>query len=286
MRQTFRLFAAVKPVTPAGPRHLRPGLPTGLTGIMTQRAPRSSLLYLYNRTLDKLQQVPETSLYRRSVEGLTKHRLSVIEAVVPEGWEEWSKRSSAFLKEKQQEMADLARWEQEASVQQQQELKNEINKTERFTETYGISSKEIKKRWEEEMKEQRETHKDAFVAKEGLFMLDGQPARIVEAGGKVYLMRMDQQEMDPDEVEWDGDTAPPALEGSRTLEERADEAVVMDADRYVRLKNVEGWEHEPELTVEQVAEIENKIGSGLIEELIQVAEGELKLVDVMVQSKA
>lgn len=35
-----------------------------------------------------------------------------------------------------------------------------------------------------------------------------------------------------------------------------------------------------------MAEIENKIGSGLIEELIQVAEGELKLVDVMVQSKA
>ena len=31
--------------------------------------------------------------------------------------------------------------------------------------------------------------------------------------------------------------------------------------------------------------METKIGAGLIEEVIQVAEGELKLVDVMVQSK-
>lgn len=31
--------------------------------------------------------------------------------------------------------------------------------------------------------------------------------------------------------------------------------------------------------------MENIIGSGLIEEVIQVAEGELKLVDVMTESK-
>jgi NADH dehydrogenase (ubiquinone) 1 alpha subcomplex subunit 5 len=32
--------------------------------------------------------------------------------------------------------------------------------------------------------------------------------------------------------------------------------------------------------------VENKIGAGLIEEVIVVAEGELKLVDVMLKSKA
>lgn len=31
--------------------------------------------------------------------------------------------------------------------------------------------------------------------------------------------------------------------------------------------------------------MENKIGAGLIEEVIQMAEGELKLVDVMTESK-
>jgi len=35
----------------------------------------------------------------------------------------------------------------------------------------------------------------------------------------------------------------------------------------------------------RIEEIENKIGAGLIEEVIQVAEGELKLVDVLFRSK-
>lgn len=35
----------------------------------------------------------------------------------------------------------------------------------------------------------------------------------------------------------------------------------------------------------RVEELEEKIGAGLIEEVIQVAEGELKLVDVMLKSK-
>lgn len=35
----------------------------------------------------------------------------------------------------------------------------------------------------------------------------------------------------------------------------------------------------------RISELENKIGAGLIEEVIQVAEGELKLTDVMLQAK-
>ena len=35
----------------------------------------------------------------------------------------------------------------------------------------------------------------------------------------------------------------------------------------------------------RVNEMENQIGAGLIEEVIQVAEGELKLVDTMLESK-
>lgn len=35
----------------------------------------------------------------------------------------------------------------------------------------------------------------------------------------------------------------------------------------------------------RVSEIEHKIGAGLIEEVIQVAEGELKLVDEMAKSE-
>jgi NADH dehydrogenase (ubiquinone) 1 alpha subcomplex subunit 5 len=35
----------------------------------------------------------------------------------------------------------------------------------------------------------------------------------------------------------------------------------------------------------RISDLENKIGAGLIEEVIQVAEGELQLVDTMVQAK-
>ena len=36
----------------------------------------------------------------------------------------------------------------------------------------------------------------------------------------------------------------------------------------------------------RISEIEQKIGAGLIEEVIQVAEGELSLVETMLESKA
>ena len=39
------------------------------------------------------------------------------------------------------------------------------------------------------------------------------------------------------------------------------------------------------LLLYRVEDVENQIGGGLIEEVIQVAEGELKLVDEMIKSK-
>ncbi|RMZ86440.1 hypothetical protein DV736_g6333, partial [Chaetothyriales sp. CBS 134916] len=42
---------------------------------------------------------------------------------------------------------------------------------------------------------------------------------------------------------------------------------------------------EPPLTAEQISSIENKIGAGLIEEVIKVAEGELQLVDTMLEAE-
>lgn len=39
------------------------------------------------------------------------------------------------------------------------------------------------------------------------------------------------------------------------------------------------------MILHRISELEHKIGAGLIEEVIQVAEGELKLVDTMLQAK-
>lgn len=89
MRRTIRQLAAVKPS-----RYLEAGAPTGLTGLFTHEAPRSTLLYLYSSTLDKLKEFPESSLYRQSTEAITNHRMGIISAVIPPGFEEWSAKAS------------------------------------------------------------------------------------------------------------------------------------------------------------------------------------------------
>lgn len=88
MRPALRLLAAVKPVG----RVLEPGAPTGLCGLLTHPAPRSTLVYLYSKTLDKLKQFPESSVYRQSTEALTRHRLNIIERIEPAGLKEWEER--------------------------------------------------------------------------------------------------------------------------------------------------------------------------------------------------
>jgi NADH dehydrogenase (ubiquinone) 1 alpha subcomplex subunit 5 len=85
MRAALRLFASVKPG-----QFLEAGTPTGLTGLLTHPSPRSTLLYNYNSTLDKLKQMPESSVYRQSTEALTRHRLKIIQESIPAGWKEWT----------------------------------------------------------------------------------------------------------------------------------------------------------------------------------------------------
>ena len=94
MRATLRFLAAVKPG-----RYLEAGNPTGLTGLSNHPAPRSTLLYLYGSTLDKLKSFPEHSVYRKSAEAMTKHRMAIIESIKPEGYNEWEKRAAEKVKQ-------------------------------------------------------------------------------------------------------------------------------------------------------------------------------------------
>ena len=87
MRPTTRLLA----------RYLEAGTPTGLTGLWTHSTPRSTLLYLYGTTLNKLQSMPESSVYRQSVEAVTKHRMGIVESVVPPGYDEWAAKAKALV---------------------------------------------------------------------------------------------------------------------------------------------------------------------------------------------
>ena len=88
MRAATRLLASVKTS-----RFLEPGNPTGLTGLFTHPSPRSTLIALYSETLDKLETFPEHSVYRQSAEAITRHRMKIVEAVKPEGYEAWSERA-------------------------------------------------------------------------------------------------------------------------------------------------------------------------------------------------
>ncbi|KAL2021932.1 hypothetical protein VTK56DRAFT_6351 [Thermocarpiscus australiensis] len=222
MRATFRLLASVKPAA----RYLEPGAPTGLTGLWTHASPRSTLLYLYTSTLEKLKAVPEHSVYRQSVEALTRHRLALVEAAVPPGYDAWAEKARTLLRE----------------------------------------------------------HPDEFnVAHK--HSVNGAAAIRVEKGGQAFVIRQLPKEEDIRYQEWDGEVDEgPELEGSRTLEEKQDLRLIFERRELHDVDQVQ-WEPEPQLTAEQISELENKIGAGLIEEVIQVAEGELKLVDTMVQAK-
>lgn len=65
---------------------------TGLTGVLTHPNPRPHLIYLYSSTLEKLKSFPEHSVYRSSVEALTKQRLNIVEKTIPQGYDEWRTR--------------------------------------------------------------------------------------------------------------------------------------------------------------------------------------------------
>ena len=96
MRPTVRSLA----------RFLEPGAPTGLAGLYTHPAPRSTLIYLYSNILNKLQQVPAHSPYRQATEALTKKRLAIIEAAKPNGFDAWEERVRAQLSQHQKWLGD------------------------------------------------------------------------------------------------------------------------------------------------------------------------------------
>ncbi|KAF5025190.1 hypothetical protein F66182_2766 [Fusarium sp. NRRL 66182] len=215
MRPTARVFA----------RYLEAGTPTGLTGLWTHATPRSTLLYLYGTTLSKLQNVPETSMYRQSVEAVTKHRLSLVEQTVPPGYNEWAARAKEL-----------------------------VNKN---LSQFRVASGRV----------------------------DGSEAHTVKLGDKIFVVGRKHEAGDIRVEEWNGEEDEGSeYEGIRTLKEREDQVTWAERKPLEDHEKIE-WEDEPQMTADQVEELEKKIGAGLIEEVIQVAEGELKLVEAMEQSK-
>ncbi|KAL4807152.1 ETC complex I subunit conserved region-domain-containing protein [Aspergillus unguis] len=119
-------------------------------------------------------------------------------------------------------------------------------------------------------------------------------ASLRQADGTYAGSMRDDNSDDPRGEEWNGEKLEPTTEGpartpeqqarwEQALEEGTSSAADADSDFHdIHMK----WENEPALDAEQISEIEKQIGAGLIEEVIQVAEGEMKLVDELYKSKA
>ncbi|KAL2761255.1 hypothetical protein ACRALDRAFT_2093603 [Sodiomyces alcalophilus JCM 7366] len=223
MRTTLRLLANIRPA-----RYLEPGTPTGLTGLWTHNNPRSALLYIYSNTLEKLRSFPESSLYRQSVESLTKHRLAVVESITPPGYDAWKVETNELSR-----ILDLN------------------------PEGFRVSSGRV----------------------------DGSEASFIKLGNKTFVVRKEHEEGDVRLEEWDGEADEgPGAEGLRSQEERAN-LLVLAERKDLRDASPLQWKEEPQLTADQVSELETRLGAGLIEEVIQVAEGELQLVDTMFRAR-
>jgi NADH dehydrogenase (ubiquinone) 1 alpha subcomplex subunit 5 len=181
MRSSARLLAAAA-------RFLEPGAPTGLTGLFTHPAPRSTLVYLYSSTLERLKALPESSVYRQSTEALTRHRLKIVESVEPAGYAEWQERAK------------------------------------------------------KQLAEQSFTQENGEAGEGGLYV------RTVQNGREFISTRL-EPEYDEREVEWDGETGSPVLEGTRTTAERSNQAQ-LGRTTPVNEKTIQ-WEPEPQLDAEQ-----------------------------------
>ncbi|KAI8938572.1 hypothetical protein NX059_004451 [Plenodomus lindquistii] len=213
MRTALRLFASVKPG-----QFLEVGAPTGLTGLTTHPSPRSALLYHYTSTLDKLRQIPESSVYRQSTEALTKHRLQIVEKSIPAGWKEW-----------------------------QDKIKELVDKD---VTNYNIVETSV--------------------------------------GQTIVLKSQEAVDERDKAAEWDGEKVQAFPEGIRTAKQRKSDIRLMKGDKdYTpeRAFSTVDVPPEPQFTAEAISDLESQLGAGLIEEVIQVAEGEHKLVDTMIAAK-
>ncbi|KAK4450706.1 putative NADH dehydrogenase 1 alpha subcomplex subunit 5 [Podospora aff. communis PSN243] len=280
MRRTFRLLAAVKPA-----RYIESGRPTGLAGLYSHPSPRSTLLFLYSSTLDKLKAVPEHSVYRQSVEAVTKHRMQIVEQAVPPGYEEWAVTARKLLadeleasKSREALASELKKAEEELAAAKEKNL--DADEANRLSRIANIR----------ELLELLPTPPaDSNII---LSATHGEDTAVrVERGGQAFFIRHLPKVEDMREKEWDGYYDREG-QGLRTLKETK---MIREELEYALKAALEGKKPEPKLqprlqpepqpTAEQIHEIEEKIGAGLIEEVIQVAEGELKLVDSMVEAK-
>ncbi|GAA5837277.1 hypothetical protein JCM9279_005639 [Rhodotorula babjevae] len=84
-RATRILLAAAPQASKAAPASLRTKLSTGITGIPVHPEPLSALVDSYQSTLNVLDKIPASAVYRQSAEAITRERLAAVERLGGDG---------------------------------------------------------------------------------------------------------------------------------------------------------------------------------------------------------
>lgn len=269
MRRTFRLLASVKPA-----RYLEAGTPTGLTGLYTHPSPRSTLLFLYSTTLDKLKAVPEHSVYRQSVEALTKHRMAIVEGAVPPGYDEWAAKARKLLADEIEQKKT-----REALAQELEKSEKELSEIEARTASEAENARALRvaglRSLLAEIPEQPE-HADIVISAS-----DGDDAAVrVERGGQTFFIRHLPKVVDEREQEWDGHFDPDlegvrSVKATKTIREKLEAALKAELDgtsQTAKPAPQASWEPEPQLTAEQYVHT-GAYGDAMIGELTVASTG-------------
>ncbi|KAI9804490.1 MAG: hypothetical protein M1825_001389 [Sarcosagium campestre] len=146
--------------------------------------------------------------------------------------------------------------------------------------------------WLERVRALQSEHGEVFKDPQRGFWHEGGRLEEYEFNGKKFVVTRTKEEADERYEEWDGDAdSGPYLEGTRSEEERKamwqkTYQTMVDFPSAPEPENMVKWEPEPPLTADQISELENQIGAGLIEEVIQVAKGELLLLDEIAKQKS
>ncbi|KAJ1554784.1 hypothetical protein HK096_001657 [Nowakowskiella sp. JEL0078] len=105
---------------------------TGIHGIAVHPFPRPALIETYNRILHSIKRIPSESVYRQSVEAITKQRLAVVESL--DNYEDIEKKLNAGQIE-------------ELIMQAEDELKL-ISKMEEYKSWEPLEVKPIEGQWD------------------------------------------------------------------------------------------------------------------------------------------
>lgn len=286
-RTLLQAAAAIKTASPKSTAtYIPPFSSTGLTGIASHPFPRPVLIGLYANTLNALSTLPAHSVYRTSTENLTKSRLSIIESVTPPGYDSYLTEITPIKEQYKTHLQTANKSAGSSNVDFDIKLKAAISSAQVRASVKTTMENLIRdEAIEEDMEDMLSYFEDRIHDIER--DLGGIPEAIPGNASSASGMPADDgaQAILPNQTEDQANSH----SGDNTLAgSGAPEIPPAGTVTATQTSSVEGlplFPPEPPLTAAQISELEQRLGGGLIEEVINQGFAELKLVEEMRKSK-